>query len=164
MADLKPVGSEKLPLNSKIRRIVELANYGNKKDVSENSYQTVVYNKRGADGNVYAIIKENSNYIIKKGKSEGSLDYLNGLNNSKKNTFSSYSKALKKLNLMFKPLNEEFNGRNENPLIGEQKKFVLKNHWNLHEIYKVLQNFLDFFDLNHNVLINKLTLENYLMR
>jgi|ETNvirenome_6_85_1030632.scaffolds.fasta_scaffold02973_6 hypothetical protein len=126
MADLKPVGSEKLPLNSKIRRIVELANYGNKKDVSENSYQTVVYNKRGADGNVYAIIKENSNYIIKKGKSEGSLDYLNGLNNSKKNTFSSYSKALKKLNLMFKPLNEEFNGGNENPLIGEQKKFVLK--------------------------------------
>tara|TARA_R110000824_G_scaffold8027_3_gene36598 strand:- start:7551 stop:8978 length:1428 start_codon:yes stop_codon:yes gene_type:complete len=126
MADLKPIGSEKLPLDSKIRRIVELANYGNKQDVSENSYQTIVYDKKASDGNVYAIIQENSNYIIKKGKDTNSLDYLNGIKNSKKNTFSSYSRALKKLNLMFKPLNEEFNGGNENPLIGEQKKFVLK--------------------------------------
>ena len=126
MADLKPIGSEKLPLDSKIRRIVELANYGNKQPVSQNSYQTVVYDKKAADGNVYAIIKENSDYIIKKGKDTNSLDYLNGMKNNKKNTFSSYSRALKKLNLMFKPLNEKFNSGNENPLIGEQKKFVLK--------------------------------------
>jgi len=126
MADLKPIGSEKLPLDSKIRRIVELANYGNKQQVSENSYQTVVYDKKAADGNVYAIIKENSDYIIKKGKDTNSLDYLNGMKNSKKNTFSSYSRALRKLNLIFKPLNEKFNNGNENPLIGEQKKFVLK--------------------------------------
>ena len=127
MADLKAVGSEKLPLNNKIRRIIELANYGDKKNVSENSYQTVVYNKQAADGNTYAIIKENSSYLIKKGKDINSLDYLNGISNSKKNTFTSYSKALKKLNLMFKPINEEFNKGNANPLIGEQKKICFKN-------------------------------------
>ena len=125
MADLKPVGSEKLPLNQKLRRIMEIATFGDRKEVSDNSYTTVSYSKQSPDGNVYAIIQENSNYIIKKGKDLNSLDYLDGMGNSNKQTFSSYSKAFKKLNLMFKPLNEKFNGGNANPLIGEQTKYVL---------------------------------------
>ena len=28
MADLKPIGSEKLPLDKKLQRIMEIANYG----------------------------------------------------------------------------------------------------------------------------------------
>ena len=125
MADLKPVGSEKLPLDQKLKRIMEIATFGDRKDVSLNSYRTIAYSKKSHDGNTYAIIKENSNYIIKRGKDLDSLDYLNGMKNSKQQTFPSYAKALKKLNLMFKPLNEQFNGGNPNPLIGEQTKYVL---------------------------------------
>jgi hypothetical protein len=125
MADLKPVGSEKLPLDQKLKRIMEIATFGDRKDVSSNSYRTVAYSKQSHDGNTYAIIKENSNYIIKKGKDLDTLDYLNGMKNSKQQTFSSYSQALKKLNLMFKPINEQFNGGLSNPLIGEQTKYVL---------------------------------------
>ena len=125
MADLKPVGSEKLPLNQKLKRIMEIATFGDRQEVSPKSYKTVAYSKQSHDGNTYAIIQENSNYIIKRGKDLDSLDYLNGMQNSKQQTFSSYAKALKKLNLIFKPINEEFNGGNSNPLIGEQKKYVL---------------------------------------
>ena len=57
----------------------------------------------------YAIVRELDGYYIKTGINESELDYANGLRNKKKNRFKSYSAALKRMNLIFKPLNEEYN-------------------------------------------------------
>ena len=40
---------------------------------------------------------------------ESDLDYINGLRNKNKNRFKSYSAALKRMNLIFKPINEQYN-------------------------------------------------------
>tara|TARA_Y100000034_G_C6882433_1_gene404556 strand:- start:304 stop:1707 length:1404 start_codon:yes stop_codon:yes gene_type:complete len=128
MANLKPVGSEKLTLDSKLKRIMEIANYGVVQPTKEHNTATLEYSIQGADGCNYGIIRENSNYnILKEGKK--GYTHLDGMLNNKKYTFSSFSGALKKLNLLMKPLNESYNKGHQLNLIGEQEedtKFVLK--------------------------------------
>ena len=54
---------------------------------------------------------------------------MNGMKNNSRYTFNSYSEALKKLNLLMKPINENYNNGKQLNLIGEQEddtKFVLK--------------------------------------
>ena len=120
MSGLKPVGSEKLPLQEKIDRIKQIAGIGKTID-SPTNYSNTHYSTIGQDGNVYAIIKENKQYFIKSGKDENNLSHIDGLLNSKRETFSSYSTALKRLNFKMKSINEA----NNYGVIEEQKK-VLK--------------------------------------
>ena len=126
---MKPIGSEKLPLEQKLKRIMEIANYGvGGTTTKDHKSASLTYSITGADGNNYGIIRENSQYsILKEGKN--GYQYLDGMLNNKKYSFNSYSRALKKLNLLMKPLNERYaHGRQLN-LIGEQEedtKFVLK--------------------------------------
>ena len=120
MSGLKPVGSEKLPLQEKIDRIKQIAGIGKTIDTPTN-YSNTHYSTIGQDGNVYAIIKENKQYFIKSGKDENNLSHIDGLLNSKRETFSSYSTALKRLNFKMKSINEA----NNYGVIEEQKK-VLK--------------------------------------
>lgn len=120
---LKPVGSEKLQGAEKIKRIIDIANYGLKKDpIREKKFE---YIKEAKDGNTYVIVKEKDGYHIKMGINESSLDYINGIDNKNKNRFSSYSGALKRLNLLLKPINEEFNNGKEDHILNETK-YVLK--------------------------------------
>lgn len=120
---MKPLGSEKLTGQEKIQRILEIANYKtNDHSINES---TTEYTKYAVDGNTYAIVKENDGYYVKIGLNESSLDYVDGILNKNKNRFSSYSGALKKINLMIKPLNEEFNNGEEDPVLNETK-YVLK--------------------------------------
>src|SRR6056300_425828 len=125
MADLKPLGSEKLEGQEKISRILEIANYGSKPStVNESKSSSADYTIQLADGNFYGIVKEKSGYIVKKGINESELDYIEPMKNRKYH--KSYSQAMKKINLMAGELNrlhENVEGIN---LIGEQKKFVLK--------------------------------------
>lgn len=125
MADLKPLGSEKLEGQEKISRILEIANYGSKPStVNESKSSSADYTIQLADGNFYGIVKEKSGYIVKKGINESELDYIEPMKNRKYH--KSYSQAMKKINLLAGELNrihENFEGVN---LIGEQKKFVLK--------------------------------------
>jgi len=120
MSGLKPVGSEKLPLQEKIDRIKQIAGIVKTID-APTSYSNTHYSTRGQDGNVYAIIKENKQYFIKSGKDENNLSHIDGLLNSRKETFSSYSAALKRLNFKMKSINEA----NNYGAIEEQRK-VLK--------------------------------------
>ena len=120
MSGLKPVGSEKLPLQEKIDRIKQIAGIVKTID-TPTSYSNTHYSTRGQDGNVYAIIKENKQYFIKSGKDENNLSHIDGLLNSRKETFSSYSAALKRLNFKMKSINEA----NNYGVIEEQRK-VLK--------------------------------------
>ena len=126
---LKPIGSEKLIGDDKIKRIMEIARYGEVEKNTEYHTQTVSFSKKATDGNVYAIVNEKDGYYIKRGINESQLDYIDGLNNKKKNRFRSYSSALKRLNLVFKPLNEEFNEGKSDPIFeqsSKENKFVLK--------------------------------------
>ena len=128
MADLKPVGSEKLPLDLKIQRIIEIANYREKPKVDTHNTASLEYNITARNGSRYGIIRENSKYMILK-EGEKGFTYLDGMKNNSKYSFNSYSEALKKLNLIMKPINEAYGGKQFN-LIGEQeelgKKYVLK--------------------------------------
>ena len=116
MGDLTPIGSEKLKGQDKIKRIMEIARYGETVKNTENHIQTKSFIKEGKDGMTYAIVRELDGYYIKTGINESELDYANGLRNKKKNRFKSYSAALKRMNLIFKPLNEEYNDGKSDPM------------------------------------------------
>ena len=122
MAKLKPIGSEKLEGTEKLKRIMEIATYRmHSNGITESKSD---YSINLADGMNYHIVKEKQGYIIKKGLNESTLDYIEPMKNRK--YYSSYSQALKKLNLIVKETNE-LNGESEEvKLFGEQKKFVLK--------------------------------------
>jgi hypothetical protein len=122
MAKLKAIGSEKLEGADKLKRIMEIATYRMPlNNINENASE---YSINLPDGMDYHIVKEKQGYIIKKGVNESALDYMEPMKNRK--YFSSYSQALRKLNLIIKESNE-INGQNEEvKLFGEQKKFVLK--------------------------------------
>ena len=120
---MKPIGSEKLTGMEKIQRIIEIANYGTQKtNVNES---TTEYSKIAVDGNTYAIVKEKDGYYVKVGLNESTLDYVDGILNKNRYRFDSYSGALRKINLMIKPLNEQFNEGKEDPVLNE-KKYVLR--------------------------------------
>ncbi len=124
MADLKPIGSEKLQGAEKIARIMEIARYGEAPKQEINVNETTDYTRVLADGNVYGIVKERNGYIVKKGIDESTLDYIDPMKNRKYH--SSYSQALKKLNLIAGELNRLNENEQGTALFGEQKKFVLK--------------------------------------
>lgn len=124
MADLKPIGSEKLQGAEKIARIMEIARYGEAPKQEINVNETTDYTRTLADGNVYGIVKERNGYIVKKGIDESTLDYIDPMKNRKYH--SSYSQALKKLNLIAGELNRLNENEQGTELFGEQKKFVLK--------------------------------------
>jgi hypothetical protein len=125
MADLKPIGSEKLQGQEKIQRILEISRYKENIPSSINETSKVEFGKTLADGNQYEIVREKLGYVIKK-RIDESLDYIDHMKNRK--YYRSYSQALKRMNLMA----GELNRLNENELgvsmynIQEQSKFTLK--------------------------------------
>ena len=124
MADLKPVGSEKLSGQDKLKRIMEIARYGDAKPNNINESKDTAYSVGLADGHSYEIVKEKQGYIIKKVVSEGVNDYIEPMRNRK--YYSSYSQAFKRLNLLAKEINRLNENEEGVSLFGEQKKFVLK--------------------------------------
>ena len=124
MANLKPIGSEKLTGQDKLNRIMEIARFNEVMPKVINETAKSEYSVSLADGHNYEIIKERQGYIIKKTISESETDYIEPIKNRK--YYSSYSQALKRLNLVA----GELNRLNENDegvsLYGEQKKFTLK--------------------------------------
>ena len=113
MADLNPLGSEKLQGDAKLKRILELTYFG-EKSINE-STKTYEFITEGNNG-VYGIVKEKDGYYVKKGLTEGTLDYIGGMFMKNKNKFRSYAEALKRLDLL--------KGQEE---LQEATKYVLKN-------------------------------------
>jgi hypothetical protein len=124
MADLKPLGSEKLQGMDKIQRILEISRFRESAPSSINETSKSEYSLNLADGNEYQIVREKSGYIIKQTISESNTDYIAPIQERK--YYSSYSQALKKLNLMAKEMNEQFGNDEGISLFSEQKKFTLK--------------------------------------
>ncbi len=113
MADLKPIGSEKLSGDDKIKRILELTYYKNSNNKASRPAPEMVTESK--TGGVYGIVKEKDGYYVKRGLNESSLDYIGGMFMKNKNKFSSYAEALKRLELI--------KGQEE---LQEATKYVLK--------------------------------------
>ena len=124
MADLKPIGSEKLTGQDKIKRIMEIARFNETIPSIVNENSKTEYSLNLADGENYQIVKEKQGYIIKKTINESETDYIEPMKNRK--YYSSYSQALKRLNLLAKEINRLNENEEGVALFGEQKKFVLK--------------------------------------
>lgn len=124
MADLKPLGSEKLTGQDKLKRIMEIARFNEVIPSNINETAKSEYSISLADGNNYEIVKERQGYIIKKNISESEVDYIEPMKNRK--YYSSYSQAFKRLNLVAGELNRLNENESGVSLYGEQKKFVLK--------------------------------------
>jgi len=104
---------------------MEIARYNEVERTTSNVNETVDYTRQLADGKYYSIIHEKNGYIIKAGLNESEMDYVERTENRRYHT--SYSKALKKLNLLAKELNTLHENEEGLELFGEQeKKFVLK--------------------------------------
>ena len=124
MGDLKPLGSEKLQGQEKIKRIIEISRYNETKPTNINETSKSEYGISLADGNEYQIVRERLGYIIKKTISESETDYIEPMKNRK--YYSSYGQALKRLNLITKEVNRLTENEEGTSLFGEQKKFVLR--------------------------------------
>jgi hypothetical protein len=114
MAEYKPLGSEKLKGDDKLKRILELTYYKNSSNKTNKVSPELVSETK--TGGVYGIVKEKDGYYVKRGLNESSLDYIGGLFMKNKNKFSSYAEALKRLELL--------KGQEE---LNEATKYVLKN-------------------------------------
>ena len=124
MADLKPIGSEKLTGQDKLNRIMEIARFNEVMPKTINETAKSEYSVPLADGHNYEIVKERQGYIIKKTISESDTDYIEPMKNRK--YYSSYSQAFKRLNLLAGELNRLNENEEGVSLYGEQKKFTLK--------------------------------------
>ena len=123
MGGLKPIGSEKLDGMDKIRRIMEIARYNENIPTPINEDKSSEYKLSLADGNTYEIIKERQGYIIKQTISESVSDYIAPMKNRR--YYSSYSQALKKMNLMAREFNQLHGNESGTSLFeqeGEKKK------------------------------------------
>jgi hypothetical protein len=122
MADLKPLGSEKLQGYDKINRILEIARY-NEPVTKNNDNNNTDYTVELADGHTYGIVHEKLGYVIKRSLNESEFDYIEPMKNRKH--YRSYSQAMKKLNLMAGELNRIYENHSGIELLGE-KKYTLK--------------------------------------
>jgi hypothetical protein len=124
MGKLKPIGSEKLTGDSKIQRMLEIARFNESAPSNINETAKSEYGITLADGNSYEIVKEKLGYIVKRTISESETEYIEPIKNRK--YYSSYSQALKRINLLAGELNRLTENVEGTSLFGEQKKFVLK--------------------------------------
>ena len=124
MGDLKPIGSEKLTGQDKIKRIMEIARFNEVIPEKINETAKKEYSVNLADGHDYQIVREKQGYVIKRTISESDADYVEPMKNRK--YYSSYSQAFKRMNLLAGELNRLNENEEGVSLYGEQKKFVLK--------------------------------------
>ena len=90
------------------------------KSVNESNsvgYKKIDHMDTGADGKKYAIIRENTKFVIKESSMDNPVsaedfEYIGGFNNRKNNSFDSYSLALKQFDLKLRAINEKYARKN----------------------------------------------------
>jgi hypothetical protein len=120
---------------STLNRMLKLADIKPVIKESKMSLSNFELVKNSADGNTYAIVRENKRYHIKQAQTkenlvESDFDYVGGVANKIKRSFTSFSEATKNLNLMFEEINNHYENESTNILESDsvlsEKKFVLK--------------------------------------
>ena len=110
--------------DEQIARMKGLMTYG----ISNASKKTpVTESVEGADGKIYAIIREGAKFYIKSTQKGSELvtesfDYIGGFMNRKNNEFSSYNQASKNLELKLRSINEAYGVNKPVELLNPDKK------------------------------------------
>lgn len=110
--------------DEQIARMKGLMTYG----ISNTSKKTpVTESVEGADGKVYAIIREGTKFYIKSTQKGSELvtesfDYIGGFMNKKNNEYSSYNQASKNLELKLRSINEAYGINKPVELLNPDKK------------------------------------------
>ena len=109
----------KINANETLNRMKSLMNYGLQTESKQNAYSAIEYQKEGADGKVYAIIREGSKYYIKSAPKKAKLvnedfNYIGGFRNRKNNEYTSYANAQKNFDLKMMSIKESVSNRNYN--------------------------------------------------
>lgn len=97
--------------SNKIERMKTMMNYGLKTENKNTQYSSVEYQKVGADGKNYGIVREGAKFYIKvsdktKGALKEDFNYIGGFVNRKNNEFNSYANAIKQFELKMMSINE----------------------------------------------------------
>lgn len=105
--------NNKMNTNEQLSRMKSLMNYGLKTE-SKQAYSSVEYQKVGADGNVYGIVREGTKYYIKSAPNKPNLikedfSYIGGFRNRKDNEYNSFANAQKQFDLKMMSLKEANN-------------------------------------------------------
>ena len=109
----KYVNPKTLKGQDKLNRMLDLMGKMNTLNESK-SFSELELIKRGPNGIVYGIIRENHDYFIKTSNKQSgkflaeNFNYIGGLQNKYDERYHSYSEALKQLNLKFDMLNESY--------------------------------------------------------
>lgn len=97
-------------VNSQLARMRSLMKFGINEGKNV-AYTGVEYEKVGADGKLYSIVREGAKYYIKtspskKGKLAENYEYIGGFRNRKDNEYKSFAEAQKQFDLKMMSINE----------------------------------------------------------
>ena len=97
-------------VNSQLARMRSLMKFGINEGKNV-AYTGVEYEKVGADGKLYGIVREGAKYYIKtspskKGKLAENYEYIGGFRNRKDNEYKSFAEAQKQFDLKMMSINE----------------------------------------------------------
>ena len=99
-------------INNQLDRMKAMMTYGLQTESKNNaSYNSVEYQREGADGKLYGIVREGTKFYIKvSDKTRGALkedfNYIGGFRNRKDNEYTSYANALKQFDIKMISLKE----------------------------------------------------------
>lgn len=104
----------KVNTNDQLNRMKSLMNYGLQTESKKAPYSAVEYQRIGADGKVYGIVREGTKYYIKSAPNKQNLikedfGYIGGFRNRKDNEYTSYANAQKQFDLKMMSLKEAAN-------------------------------------------------------
>jgi hypothetical protein len=123
-------------MDKKLKRQLQLAGIKPINESKKNTLSDIELVKKASNGDSYAIIRENRKWYIKVTDKDGQLtesdfDYIGGVANKPKHSYTSFSEATKGLNFMFEQINRSNNSAGVNILesdeeLLDEKKYVLK--------------------------------------
>lgn len=98
-------------VNNQLNRMKAMMTYGLKTENKNSSYNSIEYQREGADGKLYGIVREGTKFYIKvsdktKGALKEDFNYIGGFRNRKDNEYTSYANALKQFDLKMVSLKE----------------------------------------------------------
>ena len=98
-------------VENQISRMKSMMTYGITTEGKNNQYKSVEYQREGADGKMYGIVREGTKFYIKVSDKKNNVikedfDYIGGFRNRKDNEYTSYANALKHFDLKMIGLNE----------------------------------------------------------
>jgi len=106
---ITPVGLKGYEINERMKELMGVTTLN--EDMKNSAIELT---KKGPDGKIYGIIRENHEYYIKISTKQAAnlvvedFSYIGGLQNKKQEAYPTYSKAIKHLNLKFNSLNEAY--------------------------------------------------------